>query len=143
VHLATRRGQGIAFLSLVEVFDDLRAGHLVQVLSDFPSPGLPVYLAYPSRRHLAPRTRLVMDFILETFRENEALLATIGLPCPTRALKLRAGIQHIRAWDSREDAGLASCLAFCVVAGHSVVDGCSRPDFGMRPLRAAKRVFRD
>jgi DNA-binding transcriptional LysR family regulator len=77
VHLATRSGQGIAFLSLVEVFDDLRAGQLVQVLSDFPSPGLPVYLAYPSRRHLAPRTRLVMDFILETFRKNEALLATL------------------------------------------------------------------
>jgi DNA-binding transcriptional LysR family regulator len=78
VLLATRSGQGIAFLSLVGVFDDLRAGQLVQVLSDFPSPGLPVYLAYPSRRHLAPRTRLVMDFIMDQFRKNEALLATVS-----------------------------------------------------------------
>jgi DNA-binding transcriptional LysR family regulator len=78
VHLAARSGQGIAFLSFVEVFDDLRAGQLVRVLSDFPSPDLPVWLAYPSRRHLAPRTRLVMDFLLEQFREAAALLAPVS-----------------------------------------------------------------
>jgi DNA-binding transcriptional LysR family regulator len=78
VHLATRSGQGIAFLPLIEVFDDLRAGQLVRVLSDFPSPALPISLAYPSRRHLAPRTRLVMEFILEQFREANALLASVS-----------------------------------------------------------------
>src|SRR5262249_7597252 len=35
-HLAARVGYGIAFLSMVEVFDDLRSGELVRVLSDFP-----------------------------------------------------------------------------------------------------------
>ena len=78
VHLATRSGQGIAFLPLIEVFDDLRAGQLVRVLSDFPSPALPISLAYPSRRHLAPRTRLVMEFILEQFREANALLDVVS-----------------------------------------------------------------
>jgi hypothetical protein len=61
---------------LVEVFDDLHNGQLVRVLSDFPSPGLPYSLVYPSRRHLAPRTRLVMDFIWEQFRQIQAELAT-------------------------------------------------------------------
>jgi DNA-binding transcriptional LysR family regulator len=69
VHLAARTGYGIAYLSLLEVFDDLRSGALVRVLSDFPTAGVPVNLVYPSRRHLAPRTRLVMDFIWEQFRQ--------------------------------------------------------------------------
>lgn len=76
VHLAARTGYGIAYLTLVEVFDDLRNGALVRVLSGFPAPGLPFSLVYPSRRHLAPRTRLVMDFIWEQIRHIQAELAT-------------------------------------------------------------------
>jgi DNA-binding transcriptional LysR family regulator len=73
VHLAVRTGYGIAFLGLPEVFDDLRSGALVRVLSDFPTPGLPISLVYPSRRHLAPRTRLVLDFIEKQVREVRAM----------------------------------------------------------------------
>jgi DNA-binding transcriptional LysR family regulator len=68
VHLAARTGYGIAFLSLIEVFDDIRAGDLVRILSDYPAPGIPLNLVYPSRRLLAPRTRLVMDFIADQVR---------------------------------------------------------------------------
>jgi DNA-binding transcriptional LysR family regulator len=76
VHLAARSGYGIAFLVLFEVFDDLRSGQLVRVLNDFPAPALPFSLVYPSRRHLAPRTRLVLEFILEQVRQVRATLAT-------------------------------------------------------------------
>lgn len=76
VHLLVRTGYGIAFLGLPEVFDDLRSGELVRVLSDFPTPGLPINLVYPSRRHLAPRTRLVLDFIEKQVREIRAMFAT-------------------------------------------------------------------
>jgi DNA-binding transcriptional LysR family regulator len=76
VHLAARAGYGIAFLSLLEVFDDLRSGALVRVLSDFPAVGLPLSLVYPSRRHLAPRTRLVMDFVWEQIRQIHEELET-------------------------------------------------------------------
>lgn len=81
VHLAARTGYGIAFLSLVEVFDDLRTGDLVRVLSDYPAPGVPLNLVYPSRRLLAPRTRLVMDFIFEQVRH--AARAVEGVPVDT------------------------------------------------------------
>jgi DNA-binding transcriptional LysR family regulator len=74
VHLAARTGYGIAYLALVEVFDDLRDGTLVRVLSDFPAASVPFSLVYPSRRHLAPRTRLVMDFIWEQARQIQAEL---------------------------------------------------------------------
>jgi len=76
VHMAVRTGYGIAYLALFEVFDDLRSGRLVRVLRNFPAPGVPYSLVYPSRRHLAPRTRLVIDFIWEQFRQAQAELAT-------------------------------------------------------------------
>jgi DNA-binding transcriptional LysR family regulator len=73
---AAEIGYGIAFLRFIEVSDDLRSGTLVRVLSDFPATGVPHSLVYPSRRHLAPRTRLVMDFIWEQVRQILAELAT-------------------------------------------------------------------
>lgn len=76
VHLAARTGYGIAYLALFDVIDDLRSGRLVRVLRDFPAPGVPYSLVYPTRRHLAPRTRLVIDFIWEQFRQVQAELAT-------------------------------------------------------------------
>jgi DNA-binding transcriptional LysR family regulator len=76
VHIAARTGYGIAYLALFEVADDLRNGRLVGVLRDFPAPGVPYSLVYPSRRHLAPRTRLVMDFIQAQLRQAQAELAT-------------------------------------------------------------------
>jgi DNA-binding transcriptional LysR family regulator len=88
VHLAARTGYGIACLALVEVFDDLRNGTMVRVLSDFPATGVPVSLVYPSRRHLAPRTRLVMDFIWEQVRQIQAEIGTAsdeGAPRKRRA----------------------------------------------------------
>jgi DNA-binding transcriptional LysR family regulator len=83
VHVAARTGYGIAYLALFEVFDDLRSGRLVRVLRDFPAPGVPYSLVYPSRRHLAPRTRLVMDFIWEQFRQAQAELATASVEART------------------------------------------------------------
>jgi DNA-binding transcriptional LysR family regulator len=47
------------------------------MLSEFPAPSIPLSAVYPSRRHLAPRTRLVLDFILEQAREVQAMLTTV------------------------------------------------------------------
>jgi hypothetical protein len=61
---------------------------LVRVLSGFPSAGVPYGLVHPSRRHLAPRKRLVMDFIREQLRQIQAELATAsdeGAPRKRRA----------------------------------------------------------
>jgi DNA-binding transcriptional LysR family regulator len=77
VRVAARSGYGIALLPLFEVLDDLRSGVLVCMLSEFPAPSVPLSLVYPSRRHLAPRTRVVFEFILEQVREVQAMLATV------------------------------------------------------------------
>ena len=75
VNLAARTGHGIALLSELQVFDDLRAGRLFRLLSDYPSQQAATHIVYPSRRNLAPRTRVVMDFLLTQTREIGSLLA--------------------------------------------------------------------
>lgn len=74
VHRAARAGHGIALLPEIQLIDDLRAGRLFRLLEDYPSQRLPVYIVYPSRRNLAPRTRVVMDFLVEQTREISVLL---------------------------------------------------------------------
>lgn len=65
VRQAALAGHGIAMLPDLMVFDDVSAGRLVRLLTEYPLQRVPVYLVYPSRRNLAPRTRVVMDFILD------------------------------------------------------------------------------
>ena len=74
VQRAARAGHGIASLPEIQLIDDLRAGRLFRLLEDYPSQRVPVQIVYPSRRNLAPRTRVVMDFLVEQTREISVLL---------------------------------------------------------------------
>jgi DNA-binding transcriptional LysR family regulator len=76
VLMAARFGHGIAQLPEIQVADDLRAGRLHRLLIDYPSQIVPVHLIYPSRRNLAPRTRVVMEYLVEQAEEMQALLAS-------------------------------------------------------------------
>ncbi|HTI80671.1 MAG TPA: LysR family transcriptional regulator [Acetobacteraceae bacterium] len=74
VRRAARAGHGVALLPEIQCIDDLRAGRLFRLLEDYPSQRVPVHIVYPSRRNLAPRTRVVMDFLVEQTRQISALL---------------------------------------------------------------------
>ena len=74
VRFAARAGYGIALLPELTVLNDLRAGRMYRLLLDYPSQVVPVHLVYPSRRNLAPRTRVVMDFMIEQARKVPELL---------------------------------------------------------------------
>lgn len=56
---------GIALLPHHVCEGDLVAGRLQKVLPDQPIPANPFYLIYPSREHLAPALRTLMDFVAE------------------------------------------------------------------------------
>ncbi|PKQ73152.1 LysR family transcriptional regulator [Aeromonas sobria] len=56
---------GIALLPHHVCAGDLAAGRLQKVLPDQPIPANPFYLIYPSREHLAPALRTLMDFVAE------------------------------------------------------------------------------
>jgi DNA-binding transcriptional LysR family regulator len=62
-------GQGIALLPVLLAIDDVRAGRLRRVLKDYQVEAMPAFIVYPSRRHLPPRTRVVIDFLVEQVRD--------------------------------------------------------------------------
>jgi DNA-binding transcriptional LysR family regulator len=75
VRQAVLAGFGIARLSEAMVMDDIRSGRLYRLLADFPSDRRQAFLVYPSRRHLAARTRLMIDFLVERLVELDHRLA--------------------------------------------------------------------
>jgi len=50
---------------------DIRAGHLVELMPQFKAPELGIHAVYPSRRHVAPKVRLLIDFLIHAFRNPE------------------------------------------------------------------------
>ncbi|ABI62739.1 Transcriptional regulator, LysR family [Granulibacter bethesdensis] len=69
---ATRRaalaGAGIAALPHYMVEQDLQEGRLIELLPQDRMEPLAVFVAYASTRHLAPRCRVLIDFIARTFK---------------------------------------------------------------------------
>ena len=64
---AALAGQGVIWQPTFLVGNDLRAGKLVQVLSDYRLPDIDVLALYPSHRHLSAKTRAMIDFLVDAF----------------------------------------------------------------------------
>jgi DNA-binding transcriptional LysR family regulator len=75
VRQAALSGHGIALLPEPQVLDDILGARLYRLLPDYPTERTKIFLVYPSRRHLPPRTRVVIDFLVERFNEVGARLA--------------------------------------------------------------------
>lgn len=60
-------GLGIAVLPTFIVGKDLQAGRLRSVLSEYALPEQDVYAVYLPTRHLSPKVRAFIDFLLERF----------------------------------------------------------------------------
>lgn len=60
-------GCGLIQLPRFHVEDELRDGRLVEVLADWPSPGLPISAMYPQHRHLPTRVRVFIDWVAEVY----------------------------------------------------------------------------
>ncbi|WP_137894646.1 LysR family transcriptional regulator [Ramlibacter sp. 2FC] len=65
---ASLRGQGIVLQPSFLVGAHLRSGALVEVLPEYRSIELGVYAVYPTRKHLTPKVRALIDFLVEAFR---------------------------------------------------------------------------
>jgi len=50
---------------------DIRAGRLVELMPQFQSTEFGIYAVYPSRRHVAPKVRLLIDFLAHAFRNPD------------------------------------------------------------------------
>ena len=62
--------QGIVLQPAFLVGPHLAAGELVEVLPQYRSIELGVYAVYPSRKHLPPKVRALIDFLVERLRER-------------------------------------------------------------------------
>ena len=66
-------GFGLARLLSYQVADELRAGQLKIVLSEFETPPLPVHLVHREGRHASRKARAFLDLAIERLRANPAL----------------------------------------------------------------------
>jgi DNA-binding transcriptional LysR family regulator len=74
VRQAALAGYGIALLGDPMTLTEIRAGRLYRLLPNYTARRRPAFIVYPSRRHLAQRTRVVIDFLIEEFRLLDARL---------------------------------------------------------------------
>lgn len=63
-------GCGLIQLPRLDTQQYLDSGELVEVLADYPSPGIPISVLYPSQRLLSPRVRVFVDWVGELYRER-------------------------------------------------------------------------
>jgi hypothetical protein len=57
------------------IVDDIRAARLYRLLPKYKSGRRPTFVPYPSRRHLAPCTRVVIGLLIEQINQAAARLA--------------------------------------------------------------------
>jgi DNA-binding transcriptional LysR family regulator len=62
--------QGIILQPTFMIAEDLRAGRLVEVLPQYRSLQLGIYALYPTRKHVLPKVRLLIDYLAQSFAQN-------------------------------------------------------------------------
>src|ERR1017187_8186597 len=65
---AALQHQGIVLQPSFLVGAHLQSGALIEVLSQYRSIELGIYAVYPTRKHVTPKVRLLIDFLVEAFR---------------------------------------------------------------------------
>jgi len=63
-----RAGLGLVQAPRYRFAAELAAGTLIEVLADHPPTPTPLSALYPHNRHLAPRLRVFLDYIVDVFR---------------------------------------------------------------------------
>lgn len=60
--------QGVILQPTFLVGEDLATGKLVELMPEFRSIDLGIYAVYPTRKHVSPKVRLLIDFLVDAFR---------------------------------------------------------------------------
>ncbi len=61
--------QGVVMQPSFMVSADLAAGTLVELMPRYRGIELGIYAVYPTRKHVAPKVRLLIDFLADSFRQ--------------------------------------------------------------------------
>ena len=84
MYAAARHGLGIAGLPSFVVEEALRDGTLERVLPDWRLFSAAIYAAMPTRKHVPARTRVFVDFLVQTFGGEERDPWLVAAGCETR-----------------------------------------------------------
>ncbi len=68
---AALAGQGIVLQPTFLVGQDLAAGRLVELMPEFRSLALGIYAVYPTRKHVTPKVRALLDFLGSRFARTD------------------------------------------------------------------------
>ena len=63
--------QGIVLQPSFIVGDAIRAGDLVEIMPQYKSIELGIYALFPTRQHIAPKVRVLIDFLVEYFSKKD------------------------------------------------------------------------
>ena len=74
---AAARGFGLVFAPDFEVFDEVKRGRLVPLLSDWQADHLAVHAVSPPRRHVTAKERAFVSFVAERWKDPPWRLATV------------------------------------------------------------------
>jgi DNA-binding transcriptional LysR family regulator len=61
--------QGVILQPSFLVGEDLVAGRLVELMPEFKSIALGIYAVYPTRKHVSPKVRVLIDFLVDCFSQ--------------------------------------------------------------------------
>lgn len=78
VHQWALDGNGIAMKSYMDVAADLSSGRLLRLLADYPVPAAPLHAVYPHRKHVAPRIRAFLDYLVRRLGGPEEPSRLVG-----------------------------------------------------------------
>ncbi|MHB1302247.1 MAG: LysR family transcriptional regulator [Acidiphilium sp.] len=76
VRRAARAGLGIALLPRLTTIDDVNAGRLVTLLDTWVPTKVKIHAVLPSRRYIAARTRVILDFLTAEIEQTPFLNST-------------------------------------------------------------------
>ena len=65
--------QGVILQPTFLVRDDLDAGTLIELMPEYRSLELGIYAVYPTRKHVTPKVRALIDFLAEHFAQTAGL----------------------------------------------------------------------
>ena len=66
---AALQHQGIVMQPSFMVGADLAAGTLIELMPPYRGLELGIYAVYPTRKHVSPKVRLLIDFLVESFKQ--------------------------------------------------------------------------
>lgn len=102
LHRLALDGHGFARLPAALVRDNLKAGYLVSVLTDYDTTGeSAVWAIFAKSRHMLPRLRVLIDFLSDWVKDSSRATGKLAAPAVVRTASSAAALKKRNPMDRR------------------------------------------